>query len=104
MCGGAIISDFIPTSRSRLWSGLQKNPGNYYSKPLRSEIVDIDDDFEADFQDFKGESDGEEEDFKIFSFAPKSTFSRGMKCGLFLSPCQFRASIAVSGTLAIDFF
>ncbi|KAJ4958065.1 hypothetical protein NE237_025176 [Protea cynaroides] len=78
MCGGAIISDFIPTNRSKrltadyLWSGLKNNSCNYYSKPLRSEITDVDDDFEADFQEFKDESDGEKEDVKPFSFAPKS--------------------------------
>ncbi|KAF8401156.1 hypothetical protein HHK36_014460 [Tetracentron sinense] len=77
MCGGAIISDFIPTSRSRRstaddypWHDLKKNAGNYYSKPLRSEILF--DDFEADFQEFKDESDVEEEDVKPFAFASKS--------------------------------
>ncbi|XP_042507043.1 ethylene-responsive transcription factor RAP2-12-like [Macadamia integrifolia] len=79
MCGGAIISDFIPTSRSKrlitdyFYSGLEKNYANYYSKPLPSEsdIPDVDDDFEADFQEFKDDSN-EEEDVKPFSFAPKS--------------------------------
>ncbi|XP_057981932.1 ethylene-responsive transcription factor RAP2-12-like [Malania oleifera] len=88
MCGGAIISDFIPTSRSRrltaeyLWPDLKKPAAasrNGYSKSLRSEIVDVDDDFEADFQVFKDESDGEEGDVKpfVFSAAPKSCISRG---------------------------
>lgn len=60
MCGGAIISDFAPPSRSShrltadlLWNTpLKKSPNNYYSKPLRSGIVDLDNDFEADFQGF----------------------------------------------------
>ena len=76
MCGGAIISDFIaPTSNRRLienllWpSDVKKNPTNYHSKPLRSEIVDLEDDFEADFQDFKDESDAEDNDFKSFAFS-----------------------------------
>ncbi|OVA13014.1 AP2/ERF domain [Macleaya cordata] len=82
MCGGAIISDFIPTSRSRrltadyLWPDLKKNAGNYYSKPLRTGIVDIDDDFEADFQEFKDESEDEEGDVKSFSFTAKSEVSK----------------------------
>ncbi|OMO70530.1 hypothetical protein CCACVL1_18820 [Corchorus capsularis] len=64
MCGGAIISDFIPpTTRSSrrltadfLWpdlskSGSKKKSGKRYSKP----VIDLDDDFEADFQEFKDE-------------------------------------------------
>ncbi|KAI4355371.1 hypothetical protein L6164_004152 [Bauhinia variegata] len=66
MCGGAIISDFIPATpvRSRrltadyLWPDLKKNSsGRRFSKPLRPEIVDLDDDFEADFREFKDDSD-----------------------------------------------
>ncbi|KAK6911807.1 AP2/ERF domain [Dillenia turbinata] len=85
MCGGAIISDFIPPTRSKkltadyLWPDLKKNPSNYYSKPLRSEIIDVDDDFEADFQEFKDESDDEEGDVKPFVFPSnnKPLLSRG---------------------------
>ncbi|KAK7285687.1 hypothetical protein RJT34_20465 [Clitoria ternatea] len=63
MCGGAIISDFIPaavTARSRrltaefLWPDLNKrSSGN----PLRPGVIDLDDDFEADFREFKDDSD-----------------------------------------------
>ncbi|KAK9280970.1 hypothetical protein L1049_003861 [Liquidambar formosana] len=90
MCGGAIISDFIPPSRScrvtadYLWPDLKKSApssGNSrYSKPARSDIVDVDDedDFEADLQAFKDESDDEEEDVKPFAFnASKPRSSRG---------------------------
>lgn len=92
MCGGAIISDFISTPRSRrltaeyLWPDLKKKPGSggkRFSKPLRSEVVDIDDDFEADFQDFKDDSDVEYDDEVVdvkpfaFSATRKPTFSRG---------------------------
>ncbi|KAK6914633.1 AP2/ERF domain [Dillenia turbinata] len=85
MCGGAIISDFIPPTRSKkltadyLWPDLKKNPSNYYSKPLRSEIIDVDDDFEADFQEFKDESDDEEGDVKplVFSSNNNRVLSRG---------------------------
>lgn len=51
MCGGAIISDFIPPGRSRrltadfLWPNLKKSTGGRRSSKV--------DDFEADFQDFK---------------------------------------------------
>ncbi|CAN4100050.1 unnamed protein product [Withania somnifera] len=69
MCGGAIISDLVPPSRiSRrltaelLWgnsdlSKKKKNPSNYHSKPLKSKFIDLDDEFEADFQDFSDYSD-----------------------------------------------
>ncbi|KAG6788809.1 hypothetical protein POTOM_004886 [Populus tomentosa] len=86
MCGGAIISDFIPpttTARSsrRLaegfeWLGMKKPFNNKkYSKPI---VTNLDDDFEADFQEFKDESDVDENydvfvDAKPFSFsAPAS--------------------------------
>uniref|UniRef100_A0A7N0UCT7 AP2/ERF domain-containing protein n=1 Tax=Kalanchoe fedtschenkoi TaxID=63787 RepID=A0A7N0UCT7_KALFE len=80
MCGGAIISDFIPTSRSHrltaefLWPDQQqkrKSGGRKGSWRFdrQLEIVDAvdddenddDDDFEADFQGFKDESDDEGE-------------------------------------------
>ncbi|KAK3025145.1 hypothetical protein RJ639_043927 [Escallonia herrerae] len=90
MCGGAIISDFIPPSRSRrltaelLWGAaeLKRNPGNYYSKPLRSEIIDLYDDFEADFQGFKEYSDDDVvPDVKPLAFSASKTSgpSRGSK-------------------------
>ncbi|XP_068658325.1 ethylene-responsive transcription factor RAP2-12-like [Aristolochia californica] len=73
MCGGAIISDFIPTSRSRrvtadyLCADLKKN---HYSKQRKPNVVAVRNDFEADFLDFKDDSD-EEEDIKPFVF-PKN--------------------------------
>ncbi|GMH03836.1 hypothetical protein Nepgr_005675 [Nepenthes gracilis] len=95
MCGGAIISDYIPTSRSRrltgdfpwpnLYGGKSNNSSSgSYSKPLRSEVVDIDnddDDLEADFLEFKGYSDLEGfVDVKPFAFkASKPRFSKGLK-------------------------
>ena len=76
MCGGAIISDFIGPAGPRrltadyLW-GDRKKPtsGRRFSKP----VVDIDDDFEQDFQGFKDddESDIDEEDEVLsFDFLP----------------------------------
>ena len=96
MCGGAIISDFIPTARSRRptsdfrWPDLRKNKKSSGSgkprHPRRSDVIDLDDDIEADFQEFKGDSDfdedfdfGDEVDVKPFAFfaAPKSRPSTG---------------------------
>ncbi|KAL2932981.1 Ethylene-responsive transcription factor RAP2-2 [Bienertia sinuspersici] len=84
MCGGAVISDYIPPGPRRLtgdlWpdltGGEAKKSNSGYSKPLRSTVVNVDDDdddraFEADFQEFKDESDEDlssNEDFKPFSF------------------------------------
>jgi len=73
MAGGAILSDIIGPPRSRrltadfLWPSdakkKKKNPSNYFSKPLRSDIVDpLADDFEADFQNFKDYSDFDEDE------------------------------------------
>ncbi|CAK7356456.1 unnamed protein product [Dovyalis caffra] len=82
MCGGAIISDFIApntTARSsrRLtpdfeWLDLKKPFNNKkYSKPV---VVDLDDDFEADFQEFKDESDVDE-DYDVFVDVKPFAFS-----------------------------
>ncbi|KAG6382573.1 hypothetical protein SASPL_157754 [Salvia splendens] len=96
MCGGAIISDLVaPASRSSarlttelLWgsavAGLSRkknNRGSFRSKHVRSApIVDLEDDFEADFQEFKDHSDNEDEigAKKPFGFsAPKSSGLKG---------------------------
>nr|ADP37418.1 ethylene-responsive-element-binding factor 3 [Petunia x hybrida] len=81
MCGGAIISDLVPPSRTSrrltadlLWgsSDLKKNPSNYHSKPLRSsKFIDLDDEFEADFQDFSDD---------IKPFGSKSVKSADANC------------------------
>ncbi|EEF29138.1 ethylene-responsive transcription factor RAP2-12 [Ricinus communis] len=79
MCGGAIISDYIPPtisgrSSSRrltadfLWPDLKKPVGKQYSKPVV--VVDLDDDFEADFQEFKDESDVEEDEDVVLDVKP----------------------------------
>ncbi|XP_065038710.1 ethylene-responsive transcription factor 1-like [Musa acuminata AAA Group] len=63
MCGGAIISDFIPPSASRrvkaehLWPGGKNRRG-------KQRRVEVEDDFETDFQEFNDES--EEDDFDDF--------------------------------------
>ncbi|KAL2545437.1 ethylene-responsive transcription factor Related to AP22-12-like [Forsythia ovata] len=78
ICGGAIISDLLAPNRlSRrltadlLWgsgsgadliNSKKKVPRNCHSKLSRSKpVVDIDDDFDADFQEFKDYSDDEVE-------------------------------------------
>lgn len=89
MCGGAIISDFEqPRVTSRrltadlLWGSAdlslkeKKNQSNYFSKPLRSEIFELDDDFEADFQEFNHQEE------KNFAFSSQnSTVSAGTNTG-----------------------
>lgn len=61
MCGGAILSDIIaPTANRsrRLTAHLLWNPSaDYSSKPISTPSIDIDDDFEADFQGFKDQHD-----------------------------------------------
>ncbi|KAG8388441.1 hypothetical protein BUALT_Bualt02G0126200 [Buddleja alternifolia] len=94
MCGGAIISDLIPpASRSSrrltadlLWGSAtadlykKKNPGNYHSKPLRSQpVINSYDDFEADFQVFKDCSDDEGEIDVKEPFAFSASTNPGFK-------------------------
>ncbi|XP_019198756.1 PREDICTED: ethylene-responsive transcription factor RAP2-12-like [Ipomoea nil] len=98
MCGGAIISDIKPPARTsrRLTSELlwgiadrssaggkkKKNfAGSYYSGGLRSSAFDLDNEFEADFQDFNDYDDDEvvEVDVKPFAFGLSSGFSSDSK-------------------------
>ncbi|XP_020574330.1 ethylene-responsive transcription factor 1-like [Phalaenopsis equestris] len=82
MCGGAIISDFIPSARQRrvakdcLWAdqGKKKKKKRNDGRKIRAE--EFDDDFEADFQEFKDEVTEVDEmeepfDVKSFAFRPK---------------------------------
>ncbi|KAE9615307.1 hypothetical protein Lal_00048277 [Lupinus albus] len=73
MCGGAIISDFIPADGAALgrprrvtadilWPNLRKKTGKKFSKLLRPKTVVLNDDFEDDFRNFKDDSDIEEDD------------------------------------------
>lgn len=101
MCGGAIISDLVaPVSRSSrrltadlLWgSGAallnsHKNPANYHSKPLRSKLpIDLDDEFEADYQDFDDYSDDEDEILFKTPFAFSASKNLGFKGNLSFFP------------------
>ncbi|XP_010479976.1 PREDICTED: ethylene-responsive transcription factor RAP2-12 [Camelina sativa] len=75
MCGGAIISDFIPPPRSRrvtsefIWPDLKKSAkAAKKSSKKRSNFFDLDDEFEADFQGFKDDSSidcDDDDDFDI---------------------------------------
>uniref|UniRef100_A0A7N0RH11 AP2/ERF domain-containing protein n=1 Tax=Kalanchoe fedtschenkoi TaxID=63787 RepID=A0A7N0RH11_KALFE len=92
MCGGAIISDFIPSaSRSRrltadfLWPAAGAKKTGRFAKPApKTEVIDVDDDedddddFEADFKGFRDEEDDDVAvDVKAFPFtASKSAASR----------------------------
>lgn len=85
MCGGAIISDFISTgvtaARSRrltadyLWPELKKSSSGKGKKKaqqqLKGEVIDLDDEFEADFRDFKDDSDIDEDDEEALKLSPK---------------------------------
>ncbi|KAJ1407034.1 DNA-binding domain superfamily [Sesbania bispinosa] len=96
MCGGAIISDFIPaaTGGSRrvtadiLWPNLRK-PSSKKQLPRKAALF-LDDDFEAGFREFKDDSDFEEDEedddllvgVKGFAFdstktKPSKSLSRG---------------------------
>lgn len=98
MCGGAIISDFIPPPRSRrvtsefIWPDLKKNAkgSKKISKKKRfSNFFDLDDEFEADFQGFKDDSSFDcDDDFDfddvfadvkpfVFTSTPKPVVSSG---------------------------
>ena len=89
MCGGAIIGDFIPATKSRrltadyLWPDLKK------AKKAKKSMVQIEDDadFEADFQEFNDtgiESDEEDDDVveitspKPFFFTATPDIARGL--------------------------
>lgn len=104
MCGGAIISDYIPGTRSRrptadyLWPDLKQSA----KATKKSRVVNVDDDFEADFQHFKDYSDEEEEeeDVKPFVAFPKPpSFSRGW----LVTSCYFILFIYLFGFLVMGF-
>ncbi|KAJ6809524.1 ethylene-responsive transcription factor 1-like [Iris pallida] len=104
MCGGAIISDFIPAAQAQsrwataayLWPDLK--PGSNSSEKKQNkhrtvEIDDADDDvdgFEADFLEF---NDEEERVFTVksfFSSAPKPTKApKARECSVTLKPVEF---------------
>ncbi|THU53183.1 hypothetical protein C4D60_Mb10t11700 [Musa balbisiana] len=85
MCGGAIISDFIPlaTAASRrvmaehLWPGLEKGKQTRGRRRRGVEVPDDDDDdFEADFQEFSDETQVDEFDAVHIGFGSEAPFPR----------------------------
>ncbi|VVB00290.1 unnamed protein product [Arabis nemorensis] len=87
MCGGAIISDFIPPPRSRrvtselIWPDLKKNVKGS-KKISKKSFFDLDDEFEADFQSFKDDSsiDCDDDDFDdVFSDVKPFVFTATTK-------------------------
>ncbi|CAN7107023.1 unnamed protein product [Brassica rapa subsp. narinosa] len=110
MCGGAIISEFIPPSRSRrvtsehLWPDL-KNKGKA-SKKKRSGFIDLDDEFEADFQGFKDDAsfDCEDEfdvDDDVFADVKPFVFAAGAK-PVASPPAALASTGSVSGKKTIE--
>ncbi|XP_008783109.2 ethylene-responsive transcription factor 1-like [Phoenix dactylifera] len=80
MCGGAIISDFKPVGTRRLTADYLLPD---VKKGRKHEVVKIEDDFEADFEEFEDESEEEVEiDVKPFVFGSKVPFSRGLSTNL----------------------
>ncbi|WOL06521.1 ethylene-responsive transcription factor [Canna indica] len=102
MCGGAIISDFIPAARSArrltadyLWPDLKKGGVNGAKKKSGGLRRAVEDDFEADFEEFEEESmDSDMEDevefvnHKPFVFASKANVPVTLKPAEFSGPAD----------------
>lgn len=95
MCGGAIISDLrLPAKRSLrrltadlLWgTDLENLPAAKDNGKRSKAVIDLEDDFEADFQGFKDDSEGELE--ATVPFASKDLTFKGTQTfyHLFLFP------------------
>ncbi|KAM0936200.1 putative transcription factor AP2-EREBP family [Dioscorea sansibarensis] len=105
MCGGAIISGFIPPARSRrlaaelLWPDYKKRRGSEKKKPQRHVVVvedDDGDDFEADFREFNDDPvDSDEEPFSV-RHAPKASFSHDEDGSKTLKPVEFSGFVEKS--------
>ncbi|ESQ48557.1 hypothetical protein EUTSA_v10020945mg [Eutrema salsugineum] len=108
MCGGAIISDFIPPPSSRrvtsefLWPDL-KNKGKASKKrsKKRSDFFDLDDEFEADFQGFKDDSSFDcEDDFDVDDDVMPFVFTAATKP--VASAAAFASAGSVSGKKTVE--
>ncbi|XP_010937273.1 ethylene-responsive transcription factor 1 [Elaeis guineensis] len=85
MCGGAIISDFKP-------AGSRRRTADYMwldrKKGRKHEVVEIEDDFEADFEEFEDESEEEKEiDVMPFASGSKVPFPRELSTNLTSVDC-----------------
>uniref|UniRef100_A0A0D9WMV7 AP2/ERF domain-containing protein n=1 Tax=Leersia perrieri TaxID=77586 RepID=A0A0D9WMV7_9ORYZ len=85
MCGGAILSDLLPPTATRrvtagdLWLGKKSKKNKKSSSGGRLRRRE-EEDFEADFEEFEGESEVEYSDAdeaKPFAVLPSSGFTRG---------------------------
>ncbi|CAN8269352.1 unnamed protein product [Cochlearia groenlandica] len=88
MCGGAIISDFIPPPKSRratsefIWPDLENkvNKGSKKRSTKRPDFFDLDDEFEADFKGFKDDSAFDcEDDDDVFADVKPFVFAATAK-------------------------
>ncbi|KAF8048023.1 hypothetical protein N665_2721s0004 [Sinapis alba] len=114
MCGGAIISDFIPPPSSRrvtsefLWPDL-RNKGKASKKrsKKRSDFFDLDDEFEADFQGFNDdasfdcEDDFDVDDDEVFAKVKPFVFTATTK-PVASPPTAFASTGSVSGKKIIE--
>ncbi|CAA7024660.1 unnamed protein product [Microthlaspi erraticum] len=110
MCGGAIISDFIPPPRSRrvtsefLWPDL-KNKGKASKKiwKKRPDFFDLDDEFEADFQGFKEDDSSFDCEDDIDVFANVKPFVFTAATNPIASPAAgFASTGSVSGKKTVE--
>ncbi|KAJ0249311.1 AP2/ERF domain-containing protein [Hirschfeldia incana] len=97
MCGGAIISEFIPPPKSRrvtsefIWPDLKKK------SKKRSSFFDLDDEFEADFKGFKDDDSSFDcdTDVKPFVFAAATKNVASL-------PTAFTSTGSVSGKKTVE--
>lgn len=92
MCGGAIISGYVPAAQSRgltnadfMWPGLKKTTQKEGKKHYPAEVgadfgfdADFDFDFDADFAEFEDEPGEVSEDEPFFVDTFKAPFLRGI--------------------------
>ncbi|RWW38777.1 hypothetical protein BHE74_00055957 [Ensete ventricosum] len=103
MCGGAIISDFIPAARSRrvtdadlLWPYQKKDKSTKKKGSRRRLAQETEDDFEADFREFNDESGESEEDDDVEIVDVKLPAVPPKDGGIALGPVEFDGPAARS--------
>ncbi|WOK95832.1 hypothetical protein Cni_G04539 [Canna indica] len=104
MCGGAIISDFIPSVRPRQvtdadlqWPNLKKGASKKGNGGRRRVVDETEDDFEADFREFEVESGEPEEDDEVELVDVKLSTLTPKDGQTTLRPVQFDGPAARSG-------
>ncbi|WOL12460.1 ethylene-responsive transcription factor [Canna indica] len=79
MCGGAIISDYIPEADSRRLTEVWPNGGGRKKKRGKRQMMDSEDEFEVDFLQFNDELEEDEDELccgEEIQFGPKTEISR----------------------------